>query len=190
MQNERFRNFTTILYPESADIIVFDNLHIPGFLSPLHDRDIDQEGCFKKPHYHLLIMFEGKKSIDQVRKLVQSFGGVGLEVVQSIRGAARYLCHLDNPEKAQYSSSMVRAFGGADYNDVIISEADRVKAFEHIEKYIIYNNILYYPDLLRSLQKDGEKDLYRYCLFGLIYPVTQYLKSRMEAIKDLKKGSK
>ena len=41
-------------------------------------------------------MFDVVKTIEQVKKVVAEFGGVSCEKVNSLRGVARYLCHLDN----------------------------------------------------------------------------------------------
>ena len=100
MSEQRFRNFATIVYPESAPADwqnILADLKIPCLISPLHDRDFNPTGEPKKPHFHVLLTFEGKKSVEQIKELIRPFCGVGVEVVQSIRGYTRYLCHLDNP---------------------------------------------------------------------------------------------
>lgn len=73
-KNERNRIFATVIYPESApenfkDII--SDWHIEAFLSPLHDKDINATGEAKKPHYHLLVKFQGLKSDDQVKRCLK-----------------------------------------------------------------------------------------------------------------------
>lgn len=103
-KDTRSRNFATVVYPDSAPenwLSIASELCVPAFISPLHDKDVNPTGEDKKPHWHVMFMFEGKKSIEQVQELFISFGGVGIEKVNSIRSYARYLCHLDNPDKAQ-----------------------------------------------------------------------------------------
>ena len=98
--DNRKRNFATVVYPESAPENwqeILAGMFVPAFISPLHDKDINPTGEPKKPHYHVVVMNDGKKSIEQAQELFAAIGGVGCEVVQSIRGYARYLCHLDNP---------------------------------------------------------------------------------------------
>lgn len=180
MQDERFRNFTCIVYPESApeDFIErIDNLHVPAFLSPLHDKDTDGQKL-KKPHYHVILMYEGKKNVEQVRKICLDFGGVVMEVVQSIRGAARYLCHLDNPEKHRYSTCDVRCFAGADYDDICTSQADYLQALDYVFRYIDSHKIKYYHQLLNSLFGDQETFLLKICCFSCIGVVKEYLRSK------------
>lgn len=151
MADERYRNFATVIYPESApenwqDIIA--DLCIPCFISPLHDSDINPTGENKKEHRHVMFMFEGKKSKEQVKKIFDSFGGVGCEVIGSIRGYARYLCHLDNPEKHQYSISDVLMFGGADYLHIIGLASDKYKGVREMIEFINTNGILHFADML------------------------------------------
>ena len=56
--NKRFRNFATVVYPESAPEGWQETLSeqfVPAFISPLHEKDINPTGEPKKPHYHVLI---------------------------------------------------------------------------------------------------------------------------------------
>lgn len=148
----RTRNFATVVYPESAPENwqeLLADLKVPAFISPLHDQDINPGGEKKKPHYHVLIMFEGVKTMEQAEDLFKVIGGVGNEKVQSIRGYARYLCHLDNPEKAQYKQEDVRCLGGADYVSVIGLALDRYKAIGEMIDYCVENKVYSYAALLK-----------------------------------------
>lgn len=124
------RNWVTVIYPESGKPGWRDILRswcVQAFVSPIHDRDTNQDGdkTPKKPHYHVMVMWDGPKRAENVEKLFGELGGVGCAPCNSARGYARYLCHLDNPEKAQYDLRDVEAFGGADYLEVIQLETDR-----------------------------------------------------------------
>ena len=129
--NSRYRNFATVVYPESASdnwLDLLQDLKVPTFVSPLHDQDVNPDGQPKKAHYHVMLMYDGKKSEEQARADISTFGGVGCEVVKNTRSYARYLTHKDNPDKAQYNDSDVKAFGGADYFSVCGSVADKYVA--------------------------------------------------------------
>lgn len=161
-RDTRSRNFATVVYPESAPEDWQDILArhcVPAFISPLHDRDVNPGGEPKKPHYHVVLMFEGKKSIPQVTEIFESIGGVGCEVVKSIRGYARYLCHLDNPEKAQYNIDDVRSIA-SDYIGTIGLAIDKHVALgemqDFCEKYNIYS---FY--LLCRYARENRTDWYR-----------------------------
>lgn len=175
----RKRNFATVVYPESAPenwLEILTGLFIPAFVSPLHDRDVNATGEPKKAHFHVMLMFEGKKSEDQVRALVDSFGGVGLEKVESLRGYARYLCHLDNPEKAQYNPSDVTVIGGADYTYTIGIVADKYKAVREMIAFCKANDIVSYAELLEYASAEQDAWFRILCDSGTVV-MKEYLKS-------------
>lgn len=147
---ERYRNFATVLYADSAPEDfkeIIESWHVPCLLSPYHDKDVNPTGEVKKPHWHLMIMFEGKKSREQVKALFDEVGGVGVEVVNSIRGYARYLCHMDNPEKAQYNCGDVIEFSSANLYEVITLETDKVQLIKEMKLFCLENDILSLAEL-------------------------------------------
>lgn len=178
--DNRVRYYATVVYPESAvegwlDII--QDKHIPCFISPLHDSDINPTGEPKKPHYHVIMLYENKKSRDSVIAFFKTFGGVGCEPVSSLRGYARYLCHLDNPEKAQYDVSDVKSLCGADYLDVIGLPTDRLKAIREMQQFCIDNEVIAFSDLL-DFSAASKPDWYRVlCESGALI-MREYIKSR------------
>ena len=116
--NSRTRNYATVVYPESAPEMwqtILAEFKIPAFISPLHDSDKNANGEDKKPHYHVMLMYDSVKTEDQAREVFDKIGGVGCERVNSIRSYARYLCHLDNPDKHQYNTEDVKQFCGTEF---------------------------------------------------------------------------
>lgn len=136
---ERTRGYATIVYPESASSDwkeILADLKIQVLISPLHDQDVNPTGEPKKPHYHVMLMFEGPKSSAQAKAVIATFGGIGCEVINSTRGYARYLCHLDNPEKHRYSPSDVQQFGGVDYQSTVELASDLRAIGKEIRRFI------------------------------------------------------
>lgn len=175
----RKRNFATMVYPESAPEgwrEILAGYFIPAYISPLHDKDINVNGEPKKPHYHVMLMFEGKKSDEQVKEIFDSIGGVGLEKVESLRGYARYLCHLDNPDKAQYNPSDVVSFGGSDYSYTIGIVADKYKAVREMIAFCEANQIVSYAELLRYAAVEQDTWFRVLCDSGTVV-MKEYLKS-------------
>lgn len=185
----RARNFVTVVYPESAPenwLDILTEQKIPAFVSPLHNLDVNPTGEVKKEHHHVMLMFEGKKSEDQVKEIFALIGGVGLEVVQSLRGCARYLCHLDNPEKAQYREEDVRSFCGADYPGTIGLSIDKYKCIKEMIDFCIMNDIVSYSDLL-EYSMDHRFEWFRIlCDCGTVV-VKEYLKARAWTFEYKKK---
>lgn len=176
----RTRNYATVVYPESASadwLEVLKAQFIPGFVSPLHDADINPGGEEKKAHFHVLLTFEGVKTVEQAQSVFDLIGGVGCEIVQSVRGYARYLCHLDNPEKAQYSPDDVICLSGADYNSTIGLVTDKYKAIREMIAFCDEHQMFSYADLLQYCSEQRFDWFRVLCDNGTIV-MKEYLKSR------------
>ena len=151
MSNTPIRNYATVLYPESAKEnwkTILQDLHIKALVSPLHDKDVNDDGELKKPHYHIMYVFDGKKSERQVREINELIGSVGLERVISLKGYARYLCHLDDRDKIQYPVSEVEALGGISYEETIKETSDKYRIAKEILNYCKENEIIAYCDIV------------------------------------------
>lgn len=181
----RTRNFATVVYPESAPEdwkeILFSHC-VPAFISPLHDKDINPTGEPKKPHYHVMLMFEGKKSVAQVEEIFSSINGVGCEVVKSVRGYARYLCHLDNPEKYQYDASEVTCLA-SDYLGTIGLAIDKYHAIGEMQDFCDrYNVVSFYA--LATYARAHRSDWHRIlCDCGSVF-MREYLQSRKWSVEQ------
>lgn len=175
----RTRNFATVVYPESAPENwqeILSQQFVPSFISPLHDQDKNPTGEDKKPHYHVMLLFDGVKYPEQAQEVFNKIGGVGCEVVQSQRGYSRYLCHLDNPEKAQYKTEDVRALCGADYFTAIDLVTNKYKAVGEMMDYCIENNVYSYSDLLVYC-KNEHFDWFRILCDNGTVVIKEFLKS-------------
>lgn len=192
----RTRNFACIVYPESAPenwLDILDSFHVPAFVSPLHDSDLNPDGELKKAHYHVMLMFEGVKSQSQVSELITAIHGVGDPPINSIRGYARYLCHLDNPEKTQYRPQDVLCFGGADYLDTISLPSDGRAAVHEMLAYVSENRIFDLCDLMDYAISHRPDWDYVLTAGSPVFVLNSYLKSktnkadRIEALKKVHK---
>lgn len=177
---KRTRAWATIVYEESAPDCWRETLQsymVQTFVSPLHDSDQKDDGSLKKPHYHVLMMYDGVKTPEQAREIFESFCGVGCEPVQSVRGYARYLCHLDNPEKHQYSPDDVCAYCGADYISVIGQQADKYAAIAQMMLWVSENDVVAYSDLLEYAALNRQ-DWFRVLCDSGTMVIIEYIKSR------------
>lgn len=175
----RTRNYATVVYPESAPadwLAVLDSLHVPAFVSPLHNADVNADNTPKKAHYHVLIMFAGVKTREQAQAVMDAIGGVGCESVSTVRGYARYLVHADNPEKAQYSKSDVKAFSGADYDAITHLPTDDVKITREMMQFIRANQISSFAQFADICAVEHE-DWFRALVTRSTYFIKEYIKS-------------
>lgn len=133
---------------------------VPCCISPLHYLDIDdqEEGNpYKKPHFHILCIYETVKSYEQAKSFFDTFKGVGAKPIDSRRGAARYLCHLDHPHKAQYDKSLVFCTGGLNYYDLINSVTDCNSEVANMIDFIVENHIFSFSQFLRYCKSNNSE---------------------------------
>lgn len=157
MATLRSKNFATLCYDESShfdDLIsALDTLHISYLISPLHDADFDQFHVLKKGHWHIILVFDSLKSVAQVKDLlfeaskpfVVSF--VGCEIVNSLVSYARYLCHLDDSDKARYDTNAVIQHG-MDYVSLISAKSDYFSSFINLVDYVYCNHVTSFSELV------------------------------------------
>lgn len=148
----RTRNWVSILYPESAKEnweSILSEQHVQAFVSPLHDSDVSHDGTNKKPHYHVVLMFQGPKTEAQAQEVFDLIGAVKCQAVKDLRGTCRYLCHLDDANKAQYSVDDVKCFSGSDFYTVISLTSDRYESIREMMEFIDENGIILFKDIVQ-----------------------------------------
>lgn len=139
---KKSRGWLAVAYDESVSEDWIGKLSAMGamaLISPLHDMDVcdDGQGTRKKPHRHVILLWEGPTTYNCAKALCDALGLVMSPVpMVTLRGSARYLCHLDNPDKAQYSPGDVIAIGGLDYDEIINSANDDVLSLYEIFDWI------------------------------------------------------
>lgn len=151
MSNERTRNYASVVYPESApegwQTVLADQL-VPALISPLHDRDLNELGEYKKPHFHVMLLFSSVKTKDQAAEIFRLVGGVGCVKVNCVRAYARYLVHADHPDKAQYDRKDVVAMCGVDYDSLVSLPEDRYNLIGEIVNFCCENDMVSFSDLM------------------------------------------
>lgn len=186
MAVKRSKNFCTVAYPESISFpelkTFLDELHICYLISPLHDKDVVAEAnnAPKKPHWHIVLIFDSLKSVPQVKDLMHP-STVGLEIVNSLVSYARYLVHMDNPEKAQYNIEDV-VFYGIDYKQLCLKESDKYDAFGRLLDYVVAEHITSFSSLL-LYAKHNDEPMFR-ALCDNSYTIREFLRSYRENIAN------
>lgn len=188
-KTQRTRNWTFVIYPgESAPADWLEklrSLNVAGFVSPLH-TDLNPDESEKKPHRHVFLMFDGVKSFEQVKEITDALNAPHPQYVQSKSGMARYLCHMDNPEKKQYKPEDVICLGGADYLNTVATAADLDNIMDEIEEWCDAQGVYSYAELCcyaRRNRPDWKRALRTRCTVHM----KAYLQSRQW---ELDKGYK
>lgn len=195
-KSNRFLSWTCVIYPESLPTDWVDklgDLMIPWACSPLHDKDKNEDGTDKKPHYHLLLSFRSVKSYEQVKAITDTLNAPRPEPVRDTRGMVRYFLHLDNPSKAQYERQDIKVGGGFDLDTAL----QRSKSEDRVVRRQILNLLAEYGineycdavDLIDSEYPDFSDYVFEHTFF-----FSAYLKSKkykqMQQISESKRKTK
>ena len=181
----RARAWTFIIYPESAPEDwreILNNQQLCWVCSPLHDKDVNAIGEPKKPHRHILLSFSGKKGYKQIWSVSEAIKGTRPQVCHEQKALIRYFTHRDNPEKAQYESSDIEAYGGFDLEEYLKPTASECMAIQNemIEWCYRYNITEFRALQIYALRErsDWANELNRSC-----FQITQFLKSQRHGEK-------
>lgn len=193
-RNERVRLWTFLVYPESAPEdwrTVLDDLHIEWVESPLHEHDVNPDGTKKKPHWHILLSFDGVKTYEQVCDITSSLHATIPQKVQSAKGLVRYMAHLDNPEKYQYDISLIIGHGGADVGTLLKpTAAARYVLIKEMSEFILDNDIIYFKDLYFYAMAHRFDDWYPLLCDSSAYILGNVIRSCRDAYKDFRADQK
>lgn len=169
-KSEESRNWAFILWDEVAKpdwrVILTDQEKLIWCCSPYHDKDIYPNGERKPPHYHVVVMFEGNKSLEQMQILANKLYGPPTEYLQrlidegiephgqkpipvnTLRGMIRYFIHIDDPEKYQYKREEIYVHGCEVDQYFGWSKTDIDKATYEMKCYIIEHEIVEFNDFI------------------------------------------
>lgn len=158
MRNVKKRYWAMILYPESAPTDWREKLRETGIqcaISPLHDKDINADNTPKKPHYHIILCYEGPTTYKNVVALCDSLNQPIPQPLEQLRGYYRYLVHKDNPEKYQYDETMITSLNGFDVSNYLDLTNNQVVAIlKQLTQFIDDNSIFEYSDLIKVLREN------------------------------------
>lgn len=104
IKNFKTRTYAFLLYPDTNDkhktaLVLLRQGY--NYLAIQHTEDTTEEGMPKGAHFHCIVKFRQPRWLSAVSE------ELGVEPnlfrdCKSFDGYARYMLHLDNPEKAQY----------------------------------------------------------------------------------------
>lgn len=191
--NNRTRNWTFIVYPESAPENwreILQEQHINFAVSPCHDKDVNPTGELKKAHYHVLLAFDSVKSYSQVLDITTSLNATIPQKVESVVGLIRYFVHIDNPEKYQYDMKDIFVFGAIDIIKPFETATARYEAIGEMLDYIDDNDITEFSDLFKYARLNNQI-WFRYLSDNCAYVISQHIKSvrhkKLQKLNDILK---
>ena len=158
MKNVKKRYWAMVLYPESAPSDWLKRLQETGIqcaISPLHDKDVNADNTPKKPHYHIILCYEGPTTYKNVLSLCESLNQPIPQPLEQLRGYYRYLIHKDNPEKYQYNECEIKSLNGFDVSNYLdLTNNQIIAILKQLTVFIDDNNIFEYSDLIKTLREN------------------------------------
>ena len=193
-KNLKKRNWAFVLWPDSALENWRDILQESGLMfaiSPYHDKDINADGSPKKPHYHVIMCFDGPTTYKNALSVAQRVGGVNtVQPLEQIRGYYRYFTHIDNPEKYQYNDNEITTINGFDINNYIeLTYTEVVKLLMQIQQIIRDKHFTEYADLCDFLLDNELKELHEIAISKTVF-IKSYIDSRRYKTKMEVKNDK
>jgi len=161
MHNVKKRAWAIVCYPDSLPIDWKEFLLHTGLevaISPLHDKDTNPDNTPKKPHYHIILVYQNPTTYKNVKENICDYLNCPIpQPLESVKGYYRYLTHLDNPEKYQYNKNEIISLNGFDINDMVNMTLNEISSYlSKITDFIEQLQITEYRDLILLLGKDDE----------------------------------
>ncbi len=180
-QDAKSREWWCVVYPDSAPDNwreLVQETFLEAYISPFHNKDVNPDGIPKKPHYHVVLAWSGPTTYSNAKTIMESFGGViQPKVIGSLRGVCRYLCHLDNPEKAQYNPEDVICYNGADWQTAINLKSDKYISINEMQEFCNKYKITSFLILNTYARAHRHADWFRTLCDNGSYVMREYCKS-------------
>lgn len=166
MEIKRFRdrNLLLVLYEEDkTHKKAIDKIKTSyDYAMICHDKDTDENGEIKKPHYHVVLKFKNPKwntSLADELGITPNY----IEEPRSLKKSLEYLIHYNEPEKYQYSIDEV----SGNLKDMLLKyiqndgKDENQKASELFDYIHSYDGILEIGTFGRFCQQQGMWDVFR-----------------------------
>ncbi len=175
------RNWTFIIYPESAPANWKELLSTSGLayaISPLHDKDTNDDGTPKKPHYHIVVVYDNTTTYKNVEDFTKQFNGTIPQRCKSLKGSLRYFTHKDNPEKYQYTEEGIIT-SRIDYKSLVqsLTASDRHTIIKEMIKYIKDNQVTEFIDFADYCMEERFDDWFSVLCDSSVLIIKECIKS-------------
>ena len=180
-KNLRSKYWTLILYEDSENLNF--NFYVDYikqnyiYLYIKHDRDYNEFGEIKKPHYHVVLKFDNYKWLSALSGEL-NLPGTYFQPVNSMNAILMYLIHFNQPQKFQYS-----------LNDVVGSSVLKNKLIKLIKNDILEEDkVLKLYDFISNSEYITLNELVKFALKNNIW--SEFRRSSLIFIKLLEEHNK
>lgn len=175
-QKRKSSTWLILIYEESVKenyIEILRSQQIRCVISPLHDKDLNEDGTPQKPHRHILIKFNGGRRLQDVDYIIETINAYQhCEISMDPLKSFEYLWHKNEPDKYHYNE-----------NDLIFINSNKSDfiflPYRDIAVYIKENDLLTFNKLVDTLIANEDHKLLEY-----VSANCYYVQSYQKAIKD------
>lgn len=163
------RNFCVIVYFEHFESLdhfynICANSGCMLSVSPLHDKDLMENGDLKKAHFHVIIRFAKATATPYKAYLsfVRIFGEDSFaffEPVDDLGRAIRYHTHKGIKDKTQYSQDDIKDFGGINSSVYFYDDVNENSTIRELTRIILECNYTHWIEIYRHVVVYGLSDL-------------------------------
>ena len=187
--NKKCRYWLFEMYEDSRPIDWLDRLTktmLRACVSPRHDKDLKEDGSgeFKKPHYHIVLCFEGPTTYNNALSIAKFCVGSNIVLpCYSVRGSVEYFIHLNQEDKAQYDPKDYIFINGFNINDYLNISPEEEKQYKiELINLIRNHKFIEYSEVADYLIDNEMFDLF-YVFSNHTIFYNSYLKSKNFACK-------
>lgn len=188
-EKAKARCWTFLVYEDSAPQDWREQLQalfVQFAISPYHDKDINEDGTPKKPHYHVMIAFDGPATYNQAYTVSKElvFGTPPFRVF-SARAMVQYFCHINNPDKYRYNEEDIQAYHGLDIESLLLkSDSYYRKVSDQIDDFILENSIDEYYELLLICKQHDQGSIEPDWTYCVKYKYTNHYKLLITSLRN------
>lgn len=166
-KENKFQYYFAIAYPEhfkdttsSKDIVdYYSGLDVKVVVSCLHDRDKKPDGGDKKSHFHVLLYWKNSKAYKKACEFCKLYNLFYLDkdfvVKTSYKDCIKYMMHIEQLEKAQYSEFPVSNYlDEYKIREIIYGGFTNVEVLQEMFKLFRKNKIYFYHIALNWLYEN------------------------------------
>lgn len=187
------RAWEAILYPDcpADEEALRYMIQTPCVAYILHDSDKHDDGTPKKPHYHLIKVFNSATTIGGMERMMPNVHSNQFQKVQNLEKALLYLTHYNNPEKAQYKREQIVTSMPDKVNRVYQNVGDIASALIDVLDFIEDQYVLEWytlADVVRWCANNGYYGVMRQNSALISQIVRQKICTEQEISRDLDFG--
>lgn len=139
IKDKSLRSFAMVLYPDSdsydCESVLTDVISNYDFAWIKHDKDVDEDGVFKKEHIHILVSFNSPRKLSWI---LSRFKQTHVESISSATAYLRYMTHsnLDDSTKYIYPDSDLHL--SSKFKSIYEKEVKEINLIDLLNEFFSY----------------------------------------------------